>query len=247
MKPAPKLFGERCVVDESRESLGPAPPREELSIKEQVSPPMLEARLLVEDPENWVKSVAESGSVKIMDVKIPGNRLTQNFVEISSEKMTPDELVRHLREARGIVKTDLSKADKNRVVGTVTTHDCPVCSTFAGLDCFLVSASTKGGGKMEWRVFVSGDEGLKSLFKRLDRNGVEYSVISLTHKMRKREVTSRQEEIARVALDLGYFEFPKRIRLEELAEKLGLSPGTLSEILRRAEKHILSKYFESAG
>ncbi len=206
---------------------------------------MLEARLLVDDPENWVKSVAESGIVKIREVKGPGSRLTRNFVEVSSDRMTPEELVRHLREARGVVETELSKADKTRVVGTVTTHDCPVCSTFAGLNCFLVSAETKGPDRMEWRVFVNGERDMKSLFRRLDRNKVKYSVVELTHTMQKREVTSRQEEIVRVALDLGYFEFPKRIRLEDLAQKLGLSAGTLSEILRRAEKHILSKYFDS--
>jgi hypothetical protein len=207
---------------------------------------MLEARLLVDNPENWVKSVAKSGRVKIMDVKGHGSGLTRNFVEISSERMTPEDLVRHLREETGVVGSELSKSDKTSVVGMVTTHDCPVCSTFAGLNCFLVSAETKSPEKMEWRVFLSGDRDLKSLFRRLDRNRVEYSVVELTHTIRRKAATSRQEEIVRVALDLGYFEFPKRIKLEELAGKLGLSPATLSEILRRAEKHILSKYFESA-
>jgi len=206
---------------------------------------MLEARLLVDNPENWVKSVARSGRVKIMDVRGHAGRVTRDFVEISSERMSPEEMVRHLRGEIGVVGSELSKSDSTRVVGMVATHDCPVCSTFAGLNCFLVTAETKSPEKMEWRVFVSGDRELKSLFRRLNRNRVGYSVIELTHKMQKRAVTSRQEEIARVALDLGYFEFPKRIKLEELAEKLGLSPATLSEILRRAEKHILSKYFES--
>jgi predicted DNA binding protein len=204
---------------------------------------MLEARLLVDDPENWVKSIAQESRVKIMEVKAPRPGLTQNFVELASEGMTTEELLRHIRKSGGVVRSDLSKVDKNRVMGTVTTHDCPVCSTFAGLDCFLVSASTREGGKMEWTVFVSGESGFKALCKRLDRNKVNYSVLETSHHMQKKQITSRQEDLMRIAFDLGYFEFPKRINLEHLSAKLGISIATLSEILRRGEKNILSKYF----
>ncbi len=209
---------------------------------------MLEVRLLVDDPENWIKSVArESGRVKIMEVKSPKQGLTEDFVELASEKMTPQELLDHLRKSNGVVRSDLSRVDKNRIMGTVTTHNCPVCSTFAGLDCFLVSASTDKEGKMVWNVFVSGDSGLKALCKRLDRNKVEYKILDVTHHMQKRQITSRQEDLMRIAFDLGYFEFPKRINLQGLSLKLGISIGTLSEILRRGEKNILSKYFDSTA
>ncbi len=207
---------------------------------------MLEVRLLVDDPENWISSVArESARVKIMDVKAPKPGVTQNFVELASEKMTPEELLGHLRRSNGVVRSDLSRVDKNRVMGTVTTHDCPVCSTFAGLDCFLVSASTKEGEKMEWSVFISSDSGLRALCRRLDRNKVDYTILEKTYHMQKRQITSRQEQLMRIAFDLGYFEFPKRVNLEQLSERLGVSTGTLSEILRRGEKNILSKYFDS--
>jgi len=209
---------------------------------------MLEVRLLVDDPENWIKSITQdSARVRIMDVKAPRPGLTQNFVELASERMTPEELLIHIRKSSGVVRSDLSRVGKNRVMGTVTTHDCPVCSTFAGLDCFLVSASTREGGKMEWTVFVSGESGFKALCKRLDRNKVNYSILEMSHHMQKKQITSRQEDLVRIAFDLGYFEFPKRINLEELSGKLGISIGTLSEILRRGEKHILSRYFDSTS
>ena len=72
---------------------------------------------------------------------------------------------------------------------------------------------------------------------------MDYTILETSHHMQKRQITSRQEDLVRIAFDLGYFEFPKRINLEELSAKLGISIGTLSEILRRGEKHILSKYF----
>lgn len=201
--------------------------------------------MLVDDPENWIKSVAgKSARVKIMDVKAPRPGITQNFVELASERMSPEELLGHLRKSDGVVRSDLSRVDKNRVMGTVTTHDCPVCSTFAGLDCFLVSASTTKEGKMEWSVFINGDSGLRALCRRLDKNKVGYQILEKAYRMRRRQITSRQEQLIRIAFDLGYFEFPKRINLERLSERLGISIGTLSEILRRGERNILSRYFE---
>jgi predicted DNA binding protein len=208
---------------------------------------VLEVRLLVDEPENWIKSITQdSARVKIMEVKAPRPGFTQNFVEVASEKVSAEELLNHIRKSIEVVRSDLSKVGKNRIMGTVTTHDCPVCSTFAGLDCFLVSASTREGGKMEWTVFMNGDSRLEALCKRLDRNQVNYSILEISHQRQKKQITLRQEELVRIALDLGYFEFPKRINLEELSTKLGISIGTLSEILRRGERHILSKYFDSS-
>jgi len=69
----------------------------------------------------------------------------------------------------------------------------------------------------------------------------------MSHHMQKKQITSRQEDLVRIAFDLGYFEYPKRLNLEELSAKLGISIGTLSEILRRGEKHILSKYLDSTS
>ncbi len=207
-------------------------------------PTMIEVKLAIENPANWVKDVAQSGRVKIMRIK-QRKGAVEELVELSSESLSPRELVSHLRKEAGVISTDMTKVDKNRVVGMVSTHDCPICSTFAGLNSFLISADTRSDGRMEWRLLIGGDTDLKTLCNRLDSRHVRYDILEVSQHSQKREMTARQEEILRVALDLGYFEFPKRIKLEELAMKLGLSAGTLSEILRRGEKHILSKYFES--
>lgn len=206
---------------------------------------MMEVRLAIENPANWVGKMADSARVKIMRIK-QRKGAVEDLVELSSENLSPEELLAHLRKEAGIVYSDMTKAGRNRVVGMVSTHDCPICSTFAGLNTFLISANTRDDGRMEWRLLIGGDTDLKTLCGRLDGKQVKYEILEASHQAQKREMTARQEEILRVALDLGYFDFPKRIRLEVLAEKLGISPGTLSEILRRAEKNILSSHFGAA-
>ncbi len=46
-------------------------------------------------------------------------------------------------------------------------------------------------------------------------------------------LTPRQAEILEVALKLGYFEFPRKITLTDLAKRVGIAKSTLSEIVRR--------------
>lgn len=46
-------------------------------------------------------------------------------------------------------------------------------------------------------------------------------------------LTPRQAEILELALKLGYFEFPRRINLTDLAKHVGVAKSTLSEIVRR--------------
>ena len=47
-----------------------------------------------------------------------------------------------------------------------------------------------------------------------------------------------------MAYQRGYYDFPKRIGVRELAEMFDISTATLSEILRRGQKKIIEHYFD---
>jgi predicted DNA binding protein len=209
---------------------------------------MLEVRLLIDAPQDWIKGVSQGRSafVKITDIRSSEGSpsIVQDFVEISSPKATAKDLIDTISDSKNIKNSDLVQLDHHRIKGMVTAIDCPVCSTLARLSCSLLSASTRDGQKMEWKVLIGGEDTLKEISDRLTSKGVNYSIVEISHLSSKSDLTARQEQIAKFALELGYFEFPKRIGIEELSRKLGISAGNLSEILRRAEKNILSEYFE---
>jgi predicted DNA binding protein len=46
-------------------------------------------------------------------------------------------------------------------------------------------------------------------------------------------------EVFDLACRYGYYEEPKKISIEELAAKLGISPSTCAELLRKAERKLL--------
>lgn len=55
------------------------------------------------------------------------------------------------------------------------------------------------------------------------------------------KLSKRQFEVLLFAYKSGYFDNPRRITLRELAQILGLSPSTVKEHLRKAERKILEE------
>ncbi|MEA3135954.1 MAG: binding domain [Thermoplasmata archaeon] len=63
--------------------------------------------------------------------------------------------------------------------------------------------------------------------------------------LRRPAISRRQFEALSLAVALGYYEIPHRLDLRELASRTGLSLGSVSELLRRAEATILTHHVDS--
>ncbi|MHB9288541.1 helix-turn-helix domain-containing protein [Halobacteriales archaeon Cl-PHB] len=53
-------------------------------------------------------------------------------------------------------------------------------------------------------------------------------------------LTSRQREVVETAVELGYYEVPRRATHEDIAEELGCATSTVDEHLRKAESSLLT-------
>lgn len=58
-------------------------------------------------------------------------------------------------------------------------------------------------------------------------------------------LTPSQDEAIRAAAAHGYYEIPRPLNLHDLAERMGVSSGSLSERLRRAEQRLVRRYIET--
>lgn len=54
------------------------------------------------------------------------------------------------------------------------------------------------------------------------------------------DLTDRQREVLRVAIEEGYYEEPRRVTYEEIASRLDCSAGTVGQHLRRIEARLMS-------
>ena len=207
---------------------------------------MLEAVISITPPHSWIRRVtAEFPSViRVLDCRsLPDGEGVQELFEVTSAADLSDKIVSYLRQDSYVYDIDIVRADQGRVIGSLKTHRCTACKTFAGANCFLVSATSQPDGKLEWAV-LGNDTMVKSLMQELEHQKVASEVVKISKLKGEEELTARQENILQIALEKGYFEFPKKITLRQLAKVLDVSPATLTEILRRGQKRVLQEHFK---
>jgi len=207
---------------------------------------MLEAVISITPPQSWIKRVtAEFPSIiRVLDCRsLPEGEGVQELFEVTSAPDFSEKIVEYLRQDSYVYDIDIVRAEQGRVIGSLKTHKCTACKAFAGANCFLVSATSKPDGKLEWAV-LGNDTMVKSLMQELENQKVSGEVVKIFRLKGEEELTARQENILQIALEKGYFEFPKKITLRQLAKVLDVSPATLTEILRRGQRRVLEEHFK---
>jgi predicted DNA binding protein len=167
-----------------------------------------------------------------------------HFVEITSDKASSEELRKYLKRCSDVTGNDVAAVGSNRLVGAVTSNHCQVCSMIiqSQTGYFIGPASTEDDCRITYKLFMNG-EGIPNFLQSLHEKGIVYKIAEIAKMTPTRALTSKQERVLKSALELGYYDFPKRISTEELSKALGLAASTVSEILRRAEKRIIAGYF----
>lgn len=205
---------------------------------------MLKAAFLLRPPKSWITELAAEGGVHVhvLDTR-DGlvNKGVEDLVYITSQEGDPHRIAAKIRHQPDVLDADLVRLNEHQLMGSVRVKECPVCSLFAVADGFLIGADVLDRERMRWEVLVKDEAALSLLTGELQRRKIEYQLAEKVH-LRKTELTARQDQILRIALELGYFDFPKKIKLEKLAERLGVTAGTLSEVLRRGTKKALREY-----
>lgn len=100
------------------------------------------------------------------------------------------------------------------------------------------------GGKMNLEATIP-QQSLSELGETLDRVGITYTVERVQQDVESDPLlTERQRWVLNEAIDRGYYDTPRHTTLVDLAEELGIAKSTCSEILHRAEEHVLKDYME---
>ncbi|BAB65121.1 helix-turn-helix domain-containing protein [Sulfurisphaera tokodaii] len=139
--------------------------------------------------------------------------------------------------------SSFTKVSKNSYLGTLQVNS----KIISILSKYTIMQGNVVLDSIIWTVIVDGYQELKRLLKEFVDNKIDVKVLKVVKAKSDATITARQEQIIKIALGAGYFDFPRRITLNQLAEKLNISSSTLAEILRRAEKNIIEAYFKERG
>lgn len=207
---------------------------------------MIEATLRITLPCSWVTEVTREhgATVNLVEQKPAGATGLQSLVEIDPGEADPEAVVETLRRNRFVHGVEAIVPRKGKVLATLMVDNCHACHELASSDCFLTDATATEGGGLEWRLLAPQRSSVESLVKILKDRGIAVELAAIKTVRGSGNLTDRQERVLSLAFELGYFEFPKKIGLTELAEKLGVSKAALSETLRTGEEKILHGYFQ---
>jgi len=183
-------------------------------------------------------------TVNLVEQKPAGGTTLQSLVEIDPGETSPDVIVETLRQNRFVHSVEAIVPRKGKILATLLVDNCHACHVLANSDCFLTDATATEGGGLEWRLLAPKRLSVESLVRTLKERGITVELAAIKTVRGSGSLTERQERVLSLAFELGYFEFPKKIGLTELAKKLGVSKAALSETLRTGEEKILHGYFQ---
>lgn len=172
--------------------------------------------------------------LKVVDVRSSRGGSVRHLMDVGEDqaKKVPKELA-----AKGHVE------GKSAV--WLESEGCGVCNTILAHDAFLVSGKSRQDNIITYSFMVPTHEAYRGIIADLEKAGHKVNV----RKVGKFEqqigiLTENQERIFWLALKSGFFDFPRKVGMTELASKLGISPATLSEIIRRGTRRLLEHYFK---
>ncbi|MFX0085216.1 MAG: helix-turn-helix domain-containing protein [Candidatus Hodarchaeota archaeon] len=100
-------------------------------------------------------------------------------------------------------------------------------------------------GVQHYTILSPSSNLLKKLLKTLKERFTSIEIISLSsipQKLHKSLLSPKQSEAFNLAYNEGYYNIPRKIKIEDMAYKLGIKRTAMQERLRRAEKQIFTDY-----
>jgi predicted DNA binding protein len=204
---------------------------------------MLEAVLLGPQPHRWMEiAVGDySADVEILDSKLLSADLVEHLFDIQVKPGLMEELVRAMRRDKDLTELEVIRSKNGHVYGAASSGRCTLCKEVAKSRCFLSTVSVTSKEKAQWTVMGS-DRSFAGLVDSLEKKKIPFELRMKKELGDTDLLTTRQEQILSIAYEQGYFDFPKKIGLKELAAETGVKASTLAEILRRGQRKILGEY-----
>jgi predicted DNA binding protein len=189
-------------------------------------------------------------TLNILDCKNFNSHGTSLLIQIEGEKSP--SLIEELRSSEGVKRVYFGESEGRRNVIMVVLEAPPYCYAVQQSGAFCISCPFKNDGvdrsnETSWKLMMKDSAVLAKTMDTLESKGIQATLKDISSARLTGILTSRQREVILQAMKLGYFDFPRKKDLTQLAQDLSIRPSTLSEIMRRAESKMAKFYLESVG
>jgi len=109
-------------------------------------------------------------------------------------------------------------------------------------NCVFIGPTIVKDGVENWHIVAPTREELQDAVAALERCAEIAYIRSAEVVEPDVGLTERQMSALKAAVEMGYFETPRRSSIKDVAKRLKVSPSTAVEHLRKAEKKVLESY-----
>jgi len=202
---------------------------------------MIKATLAISGINCWAEKLARTSNVAInVHASRPSSsaQSVQNWVEIRGENEKIDLIEDQIRDE--VISSEIIRVKDGKALGVVVSPKCAAVEALRDLTCTVTSHTIEKDGSTKLELLTDGRDTLKHVVRKFRSAGARVTVVKVSANLENEKLTERQERIIRKALEMGYYEYPRKIRQKELASACGVASSTLAELLRRAERNIIA-------
>lgn len=207
---------------------------------------MIEALLNIRIPELWVTPITEKYDVAV-SCQIGGysSKAGWGSVTMKGDDDKLNNAIDEIREHPSVGKVTIKTRQAESATFIVDVVKCKACEVLMKAKAFMVFPVSIHKGRMKWLLITDDNPTVGKIVNDLEKSGCDARIERVIPFSGKGILTERQEELVRVALASGFFDFPRKMGSVDLAKKLGISVSTLSEIMRTTQRRIFSEYLRS--
>jgi hypothetical protein len=213
-------------------------------------------RLILEIPEKEIKKVGIElppfTKIKSLEILYFLRQNQEEFAAISRvEFKDPNSKAQDLLEGGLLVEAQVLEQEKTGAYIVFLRSGPSLSSVLSiiGIESgFLFPPMGVKDGKIRFS-FLGNESQVKRFMEGMDGIGLHYRVVLLTDAdfspiSPLNQLTQKQREVLLAAYKSGYYDIPRKITSEQLANKLGLVNSTVVEHLRKAEQRLLMHILE---
>ncbi|WP_123538434.1 helix-turn-helix domain-containing protein [Halosimplex salinum] len=208
---------------------------------------MPHAKLTIDIPEHtWIGDISAAHPELVFQVvtSIPGDGTGIGLVRLVATDPLP--IITDIQDRDDVESLELLwKHDDEALLQIQTVNPLPLLPVWrAGVP--LKMPFDIQNGQATWEVTTSTSR-LSNLRTQLDDLGISFAiehVREIDASQADRLLTDRQQEVLLAAVEAGYYRAPREATLGDVADALGVANATCSDVLHRAEGHIVDWFVD---
>jgi len=175
---------------------------------------------------------------RVIDVRGYAGGLTRHLMRVPSNQFD--------KVPRGSLKIQSGGKFERETSGWFDSNGCDVCNTIVSHGSFLISGRNVKDHTLIYTFITPNFNAFKRIMSALEDSGFKPKILEAGKYMPKGKIlTEKQERVLWLALEMGFFDYPRKISVVELSRRLGIGASTLSEITRRGINRLLKHHFET--